>query len=89
MSAFVFPGWPPNAINIFFAVVMLLIALSHLMLVCIVHIKCSNNWKTKGDSTTLIYLNSSLVNQRVLQVTNFAKGRCTCKKTNSNKVSGS
>lgn len=40
VSAFVFPHWPPNAINIFFAVVMLLIALSHLLLIY---------WYRQGD----------------------------------------
>lgn len=40
VSAFVFPHWPPNGINIFFAVVMMFIGFSHLLLIY---------WYRQGD----------------------------------------
>ncbi|KAH3881133.1 transmembrane protein 243-like [Dreissena polymorpha] len=40
VSAFVFPKWPPKGVNIFFAVVMLFIGGSHLMLIY---------WYRQGD----------------------------------------
>ncbi|CAL1545893.1 unnamed protein product [Lymnaea stagnalis] len=33
ISAFVFPQWPPDGVNVFFALVILLICASHLLLV--------------------------------------------------------
>jgi len=37
VSAFVFPHWPPSAINVFFAFVILFIAMAHLLLVSILN----------------------------------------------------
>ncbi|XP_053377970.1 transmembrane protein 243-like isoform X1 [Mercenaria mercenaria] len=40
VSAFIFPHWPPNGINIFFAVVMVFVGFAHLLLIF---------WYRQGD----------------------------------------
>ena len=35
ISAFAFPSWPPDGVNVFFALVIVLICGSHLVLVCL------------------------------------------------------
>ncbi|KAL3853191.1 hypothetical protein ACJMK2_016754 [Sinanodonta woodiana] len=53
VSAFVFPGWPPNGVNVFFAVIIVFICCSLIMLIY---------WYRQGDLEPkfrkMIYFNS-------------------------------
>ncbi|XP_025107821.1 transmembrane protein 243-like [Pomacea canaliculata] len=40
ISAFIFPSWPPNGINVFFAIIIVLICCSHSLLIY---------WYRQGD----------------------------------------